>query len=281
MPAMFLPAVLLAAVSVAPFDQVVAAERAFAADSPVLGLHPSFVAHLAPDATVFQPTPTGGIAAHQGKPPSKGTLSWGPAWAGVAGSGDLAVTSGPWEYRVSGDGAPPPATGWFFSVWKRQADGGWKVRADIGVDCPLGYAAPASVENGLAGPASAVRPAGGHDAAKARGRLNAAETRLLEDAKTGIGAAVAKRSDDATRVYRDGTCPAAGPAGRAILANDTRALVCAAERIELASTGDLGYAYGTCTAGDAKTGYLRVWRRGADGRFFVLADVVLGLPGTP
>ena len=55
-------------------------------------------------------------------------------------------------------------------------------------------------------------------------------------------------------------------------------MACTAERIELASSGDLGYAYGTCAAGDAETGYLRVWRRAADGRFFILADVVLGSP---
>ncbi len=279
---MLLAATLLAvATPLTPFVEVVAAERAFAADARVAGLHDAFLAHLSVDAVVIEPVPASGRAAHEGKPPAKGTLSWGPAWAAVAASGDLGLSSGPAEYRVPGE-ADPSYTGWFFSVWKKQADGVWKVRADIGISCPLTFAAPPSVEDGLAGPGAVAPAANRRSIADARMRLRAEESRLAGQAKDGMGAALAPRIDDATRIHRDGRCPATGAAGREVAASDTRKLDCKPERIELAPSGDLGFAYGTCArvgGGPAETtGYLRAWRRAADGSFKVLVDVVLDVP---
>jgi ketosteroid isomerase-like protein len=275
-----LASMLLAAALNPAFDQIVAAERAFAADSAPLGLHDAFLAHLAPDSVVFQPVPMPGPAAHKDKPPAKGLLSWSPAWAAAAGAGDIGVTSGPWLYKPSGDGAPPPRTGWFFSVWKKQPDGTWKVRADIGITCALDYAVPSLVENGLpdAAPAPPLRR---NDASKSRARLDADEQRLDAEAKTGLGAAVLAHAAGGVRVHREGTCPSAGAAGREILAKDTRALDCKPDRIEVSASGDLGYAYGSCEAASPdsrRTGYLRVWTRQPDGGFKVLVDVALDLP---
>jgi ketosteroid isomerase-like protein len=256
------------------FDQVVAAERAFAADSPVLGLHGAFLAHLASDAIVFDPTPVPGPPRHKDKPPSKGTLSWGPGWVAVARSGDLGLSSGPAEFRIPGE-AEPSYTGWFFSVWEKQADGAWKVRVDIGTACPLTFAAPASVDDALAG---AEAPPAKRD----RSSLAAAEAKLAADARMGLGAALAARMDGRSRIHREGACPATGEAARALAVKDTRKLDCKPLRIELSGSGDLGYAYGSCKAvGDdpgVETGYVRAWRRLPDGSYALLADVTLNLP---
>jgi ketosteroid isomerase-like protein len=275
-----LTAIVLAAALNPAFEQVVAAERAFAADSAPKGLHAAFLAHLAPDSVVFQPVPMSGLAAHQDKPPAQGLLSWSPGWAAAAGAGDLGVTSGPWIYKMSGEGAPPPRTGWFFSVWKRQPDGTWKVRADIGITCALDYAVPSLVENGLAevGPVPPIRRI---EASRARARLDADEQRLDAEGRTGLGAAVLARAAEGLRVHREGTCPSMGAAGRELLVKDTRAVDCKPDRIEVSGSGDLGFAYGSCEAvapAAGKTGYLRVWARQPDGGFKVLADVTLDLP---
>src|SRR5262245_47358125 len=124
-------ATLAVIAALSPFDQVVAAERAFAAASVERGQHPAFLEYLASDANTFGPLPAPGRAAHEGKPKSSSTLRWGPEWVAVASSGDLALSTGPWELRRPG----PPAvkvTGWFFSIWKKQADGAWKVAVDSG-----------------------------------------------------------------------------------------------------------------------------------------------------
>ena len=264
-------AMILIAAAVEP---IAAAERQFAADSPVLGLHGAFLKHLADDAIVFDPTPVPGPARHRDKPPSKGVLSWGPAWVAAAKSGDMGLSSGPAEYRVPGE-EKPSYTGWFFSVWEKQPDGAWKVRVDIGTSCPLAYAPPASVDDGLAG-------TGEPPARRDRASLASAEAGLDADARSGIGAAIVSRMDDRTRIHRENVCPATGSAARELAAKDTRKLDCKPLRVELSASGDLGYAYGSCRAVDgdpaASTGFVRAWRRLPDGKYALLADVTLEIP---
>jgi ketosteroid isomerase-like protein len=267
---------LLLAATISPFDQVVAAERAFAAASLEKGLHEAFLENLAQDAIIFDPLPAPGRPAHEGQPPSKGKLSWGPAWVAVSPAGDLALSTGPWEFRVPGDAAKEPSTGYFFSVWRRQPDGAWKVAVDVGVSSPLAFVMPQSVENGFAGaPAKTPRPG---DAADARIGVITAERAFAAAAKAGIGEAVVAQADPLVRVYREGQAAAIGPvAARAVLAMDNRTVTCVPDRILASAAGDLGYAYGTC-AGDgsdasSKYGFLHVWRRQTDGSWKVLADV--------
>jgi ketosteroid isomerase-like protein len=268
---------LLLAATLSPFDQVVDAERAFAALSAKDGLHAAFVATFADDGVIFDPTPTNGRKAHEGKPRSKGNLAWGPAWVAVASSGELGFSTGPWEYRVPGEGAPPPGTGWFFTAWRKPPDGVWKVEADLGVSCPLTWAAPTSVENGIPTPATtrAPRP---QDAPRARGKIATAEHEMSVAGTKGLGRAVTTHADPAIRVYRDGSPPASGvDAAGPLLAADARTASCAPARIVSSASGDIGYAYGTCTptTGDTekKFGYLRVWRRGEDGTWRIVVDV--------
>ncbi len=265
-------AVLLAA-ALSPFDQVVASERAFAAASLEKGLHEAFLSYLAQDAIIFDPLPAPGRAAHEGKPQSKGKLSWGPAWVAVSSAGDLALSSGPWEFRLNEDTAKEPRTGYFFSVWRRQQEGTWKVAVDIGISSPFPFAIPQSVENGSAGAAApVVRPS---DAANARLGVTHAERKLAKGAKSGLGEATAAQIDPAVRVYRDGKAVAIGrDAARALLAADRRDVTCATDRITAAASGDLGYAYGTCTGeGSAQYGFLHVWRKQADGTWKIAVDV--------
>jgi ketosteroid isomerase-like protein len=266
---------LAAAATPSVFAQVAAAEQAFAAASLEIGYHAAFVAYFAEDGVVFTPVPTNGRKAHD-KPRAPATLTWGPAWVAAPASGDLAFSSGPWEYRAAGDNPPPPGTGWFFTAWRRQRDGRWLVEADLGIDAPFAFVAPREVDDGLGGPppAKPVRPG---DAAAARAKIATAEHALARSGATGLGAAVAAVADGSIRVYRNGSLPVSGTAAGPVLAADVRKASCVAARVAAAGTGDLGYAYGTCTpgvGGDAKPyGYLRVWKRQADGSWRVFVDV--------
>ncbi|HEX4823627.1 MAG TPA: DUF4440 domain-containing protein [Candidatus Polarisedimenticolaceae bacterium] len=258
-----LAALLLAS----PYTEVVAAERAFAAASIKDGFHAAFAAAFAPDGVVFDPTPTNAIAKHGGKPRADVVLSWAPAWAAVSPAGDLGFTSGPWEYRPAGD--KPPATGWFFTAWRKEADGTWKVEADLGIHAELTYAAPGEVVDALA--AAAPAKATPSSAAQARLAVLHAEQLLARAGASGLGQAIAAVAHSAIRVYRDG-----GPPGSAaLLVADTREPRCEAARVTASASGDLAYAYGTCddSKKDKKYGYVRVWRRNADGTWRVFVDV--------
>ncbi len=271
---MMLTALLLAA-TLSPFDQVVAAERAFAAASLEKGLHEAFLLNLAPDAIAFLPLPGPARPAHEGKPPSSAKLSWGPTWVAISTAGDLAVSTGPWEIKHHEETMVKVSTGWFYSVWRRQPDGAWKVAVDAGISSPVKFVLPDKVENGFAGAPAAAPKAGG--AESARTAVMAAERALGTAAKAGLGKAIEAQADPLLRVYREGKAAGIGQAAsRALLDADTRNVTCAPDRVVASASGDLAYAYGACEgegADSSKYGFLRVWRVQANGKWKILTDV--------
>ena len=266
---------LLLAAQLSPFDQVVAGERAFAAASLEIGLHEAFLANLAPDAITFLPLPSPARPTHEGKPPAPGKLNWGPTWVAVSSAGDLALSTGPWEITKQGESIVKVSTGLFFSVWRKQQDGSWKVAVDAGISSPVKFVLPATVENGFAGAPAAGPKVGGGESA--RTGVMAAERALGAAAKTGLGKAIEAQADPLLRVYREGKKAGIGSEGsRALLATDTRKVTCSADRVMASASGDLAYAYGACAGegGDAsKYGFLRVWRMQQNGKWKILADV--------
>jgi ketosteroid isomerase-like protein len=61
------------------------------------------------------------------------TLSWMPEKADVAHSGDLGYTWGTYELSFKAeDGTPQARHGKYLNVWRKQADGSWKLLVDIG-----------------------------------------------------------------------------------------------------------------------------------------------------
>jgi ketosteroid isomerase-like protein len=57
-------------------------------------------------------------------------LTWMAERVEVAASGELAFSYGPWEQTELRDGVPRTSKGTYVAVWKRQADGTWKVLVD-------------------------------------------------------------------------------------------------------------------------------------------------------
>lgn len=59
-------------------------------------------------------------------------LTWHPTTADVSASGDLGYTVGRWEIRRDAGRQEHVTTGSYVTLWKRQADGSWKVVLDTG-----------------------------------------------------------------------------------------------------------------------------------------------------
>jgi len=65
------------------------------------------------------------------------SISWAPEFADVSESGDLGYTIGDYTTRrVNASGDEVVERGYYLTVWRRQADGRWKVEADIGTGSP-------------------------------------------------------------------------------------------------------------------------------------------------
>ena len=118
---------------------LIAADEAFAAATAARGLEGWMAAF---DSAGIQMEPdvpfTPGIAAVRAAmapvfADSTFRLTWQPTMAFASASGDLGYTLGTWQSRRYNDaGAGQISTGKYVTIWRKQADGAWKVVFDGG-----------------------------------------------------------------------------------------------------------------------------------------------------
>ncbi|WP_293897573.1 DUF4440 domain-containing protein [Phenylobacterium sp.] len=233
---------------------VVAAERAFAADGLALGIQPSFLKHAAPQGLVLDAEPMLARTVYGAPQPKGPPLVWWPLWAGIARSGDLGFTSGPYTY----DGKPEA---YYFTVWARQPDGSWKWLIDAGPPSSPAGAAPQGSDVAYA--RLAQRQAG--SPGKAMAQVARAEMALHAAAKTDAHAALLAALADDGRIVGSKAAP---PATRAELEAEvaTRPAAIAFSPLggHASKAGDLAWTYGVASwtrDGQPRRGhYVRIWR---------------------
>jgi ketosteroid isomerase-like protein len=264
-----------------PLDTMVEAERAFSRASVAKGIRDAFIEFFADDGVNFAPGPTNTKEFFKPQPNrSDRVLQWQPMYGDVSQGGDLGYTTGPFVL----ENKSAPATqrfsyGFYFSVWKRQADGSWKVVADFGTRTP----GPAT--SGLVAFKSATvkgRTVKDINPELERNSLLAADRDLTNAAaSTSTGKALLKYLANDARLHRDGLFPFVdAKAIRSVFnAGQTLRYAWTPAKADIANSGDLGYTYGSFEAKgeDANTPplkgyYLRVWRRDARG-WSIVADI--------
>ena len=251
---------------------VVAAERAFAADGLTLGVQASFQRHSAPDGIVFAPEPVLAQAVYGAPQPKGRELVWWPLWAGIARSGDLGFTTGPYTL----DGRPG---GYYFTVWSKQADGTWKWLFDGGPPSDTTGAAPQGSPAAYA--RLSERQAG--SPSKAMSEVMAAERALHAAASRDVAAAfLAAVSEDGRIVGSRAKPPSNRAELEAELATRARTIAYAPLGGSASTAGDLAWTYGAAswTAKDAspqRGHYVRIWRNDAAG-WRLLFDELLAAP---
>lgn len=263
-----LPAFAAPKVDPAP---VVAAERAFAADGLALGVRDSFLKHSAPEGIVLQPDPVLAKAAFEAPAPKGPPLVWWPLWAGIAQSGDLGFTTGP--YSVGGQ---PRA--WYFTVWAKQADGSWKWLFDGGPPSDPAGAAPQGA------PVAYAKMSGRRSGSSARAmaEVSKAEAALAAAAKADVQAAYLAQVADDGRIVGSRARPPADRAALAVeLATRPRSITFSPLGGQASSAGDLAWTYGhaswTADRKPARGHYVRIWRNDRAG-WRLLYDQLLGAP---
>lgn len=123
-----------------PKEDMIAADKAFAAMSLAKGPHAAFLAYMADDVRLYdgEHPPIVGkqavadyYAANPDGPDDR--LDWTPQEADASPDGVLGFTRGTWTYTGSNpDGGEQKVTGYYVTEWRRQADGQYKFVLDIG-----------------------------------------------------------------------------------------------------------------------------------------------------
>ena len=252
---------------------VIAAERVFAARAAVIGVAPSFLEYMTDDAIVFSPDPLLARAVYGGRPPPKlpkdgGTLlNWWPNFAGIARSGDLGFTTGP----ATVNGGKPGV--FYFTVWARQPDGGWKWVFDGGVEAD-GSGAPGSNATPIALPLGDAKPLAPN---AAMNQVRAAEIALAAGAKTDTAAAYKAVLAKDARVQGSPAQPATTPAAiDKELATRARSIAFGPIGGGASHAGDLVWTYGDARWADGRGHYVRIWQRRA-GKWALVFDQIIAV----
>jgi len=121
--------------SIAALDELLSADRAFAAKAQADGVPAAFAAYAAQDALmVSSETVTTGhdaVVERFANWPEGALLEWAPETGRVAARGDMGWTWGNSTY-VAPDGTRTP--GRYVSVWTRDYDGKWRFAFDAPID---------------------------------------------------------------------------------------------------------------------------------------------------
>ena len=289
--ALLLPPVAAASaqeVKVSPaLASLVEAERAFARAGVEKGVRASFLEYFAEDGISFAPGPGNARErllkrpAPPARPPV--TLNWWPVVADVSRDGGLGYTSGP--SRFSDDtGKEPPRDGYYFSVWKKQPDGAWKVALDVGTKtiAPAGPEAahvftPAAQAGWKAPKVRDARPQ------VLREALLTLEREFARDAAaSGAAKAYARRLAGGARLHRDDATPFVGAAAiNSFLSAKISRLAWQPLGADVSASADLGYTYGSYelapaggAAAETERGYYaHVWKRDPKGDWKLVMEV--------
>jgi ketosteroid isomerase-like protein len=264
--------------------EMVDTERAFAKQAVEQGIRASFIEYFADDGIAFGPHPFNVKEVFSKRPapatPPAVILHWAPVYGGIARAGDMGWNTGPTVFEDLSPEKKPARHGMFFSVWKKQDDGSWRVALDLGADTPAAVLPLDTPYHPLRRRHRSASPA-----SLAEGNaslLNAESEFLAEAAASSVGQAYEGRLSDDARVHRPGAMPVVGKSALSgWLARQTMTQTGAAIKADVSRSGDLAYAYGRYEMGGAspQKGYFaRVWQREEKGQWRIVMDVISPLP---
>lgn len=250
------------AASPATPDTLVACEAAFAHDAAATSVRDAFLAWLAPTSVVFAPDPTNAARHYAARKADATQLAWWPEIAVMSGAGDLGWTSGPYQWRRGPGREPPDDTGSFVTLWRRQANGAWRVVLDAGVSQPAPADGRRPAELRALPAATRSQPT-----LSKRHVLWKADADYATLANTqGLAAALAASAAPGVRWLREGIAPvtARDAARDSAAARHPKGLMRSLGQF-IADSGDLGYTFGTFVEGGPaapdSSYYVHIWER--------------------
>jgi ketosteroid isomerase-like protein len=253
-------------------------ERGFAKATSEIGVRNGFLTFFAEDVVMppeVGPARAGMVGWPNPVEPRPTDLVWEPLYGDIARSMNLGYLTGPSSFT---DRNGKKHTGVYFSIWRRNAEGLWRVVLDAGLDMPS--AAPEFASNTFrAAQQTSWKSADTTDqSAREAESLKQAEREFFTLASTSLTRAYEQHLSEHARLHREGKHPLLG---RTAILADLRAqsptLSGEALRTEAAASGDLGWTYGPgkmTVAGKLQEGvYTHVWKRDDQGRWKIVVDL--------
>ncbi len=270
--------------SASAVNEVADAERAFAKTSVEKGVRDSFIEFFAEDGINFTPHPTKTKANLSKRPATRSpfTLNWQPVYADASQAGDLGFTTGPYTLTDTRPNPQPTGYGFYFSFWRKQSDGSWKVVIDCGIQTPE----PKSQAYTFApAPKTSFKKANANVEAEREALLKADRDFIHTASDEGASKAYSATMTDYGRIHRNGRMPVVGKAAiRAFLAEKTMTIKGEPIFADVAASADLGYTYGKFEWQEkgseqvTKGYYVRAWKRDGKGAWKIILDVANELP---
>lgn len=245
----------------AEYQSLIDTERAFAKKSMASNPKEAFLAYIADDAVLFAPYPGPGKELWQKLPIPQYSLDWWPTVADISRSADLGWTTGPFLLSFQNG---KKLSGFYATVWRKQADGTWRFATDMGTTMP--DEPKREGEPGPLDPAKLGKFTPPADPKEADAALMAADTGLGEATKNGLEEAYKPLLADNARLMRPDHAPFVGKDAAMLRLAEEKASTFSSRPSGGGSSkaGDVGYTYGTYDRrGERLEGgsYIRIWRR--------------------
>jgi ketosteroid isomerase-like protein len=236
-------------------DEMIRAEKSFAAYSVLHGTNEAFLRFADTTSIMFaNGEPVNGYELWQHREKKPGVLNWRPRYAEMAASGDFGYTCGPWTFQPGTTADKVVANGYFFTIWKKNSAGEWKFILDVGTDT---------------GPVMADTTVQVQQTETRKG-----VERLMLEAEADF---IRLYTMDSIKAYALFSSPNALLVREGAGFEDIQNLLQASSEANeglttfsalgsgLAPSGDLGFVYGTATLNGKKETYLRIWRHESKG----------------
>lgn len=270
---------LLSAISISIYAQneiavkeLVQAEWNFINLAKETNTRDAFLAQFTDETIVFGEGPVIAKRVYENQQPNNGWLKWEPVFSDVARSGDFGFNTGPWEFRINRADEKAVTYGDFISFWGKQADGTWKLLIDIGIE----HGQPVQTSPWKSSSINFEKvPA----ELKSIKQIEKVEQNFVEALTFAKSPAYQKVLSREARLYRPGKEPITD--SEAILKHIDAELPITFTKAgqQLASSGDLGYVYGTAvvqlTGNQTKAAnYIHVWKQEEDHGWKLVLDLI-------
>jgi ketosteroid isomerase-like protein len=217
--------------------ELVRAETDYAKLALEKGFRAASMHVFADDGIMFAPGPVNGKKYWE-KQTEEPLLIWRPVFATIARTGELGYTTGPWELKKARTDEKAQAFGQYVTIWKKGADGAWKVVIDVGIEHPQPMEPPGEVETFL--PEFHI-----FQPESVREKFENTERTFAELLSADAGAAVMAKASDDVRILRRGVFPAIGKmAAHLMLSSDHGKTKRIRAGGGMSGSNDLAYSYG-------------------------------------